>query len=157
MFFIPRAIPRPGSFSCLNPDRKYVFDPIIRAFLYETREVRETQHDTSKTYPQNALFSQKCPKKPLTTPKERVSSFSLESEAKAMKSNSMKHVARTFTLGQNVYCPADRDGPAYHGVVTHIGETVHTDVNGLLFQWITVREQHGERFSHIWPSHRISS
>jgi len=57
--------------------------------------------------------------------------------------------------GQSVTCPEDRGDPAYRGIVESCGTTVHRNVSGHPYVWVTVRNPHGGRKS-VWPSNRLA-
>ena len=61
--------------------------------------------------------------------------------------------AKQLTVGQVVYCPADRGELPYSGRVVHIGTEVCTHMGGKPFVWITVRVN--ARQNAVWPSNRL--
>lgn len=57
-------------------------------------------------------------------------------------------------VGQIVYCPADRNDPAYYGKTVHVGDTAYTSHQGQMYTWITVRKDH---INCVWPSNRLNT
>lgn len=60
--------------------------------------------------------------------------------------------ARKLTIGQRVYCPADRGDSAYGAVVRHVGDEVHINTMAVRYVWVTVTNN-GR--SAVWPSNRL--
>jgi hypothetical protein len=54
---------------------------------------------------------------------------------------------------QIVRCPADRGDAPYTARIIGIDQTVKTNINGILYVWVTVMSDAGR--SAVWPSHRL--
>jgi len=63
--------------------------------------------------------------------------------------------AKALKVGQIVRCPTDRGDITYTGKVEHIEETVHKNIYGVEYVWVTVAHPSGKS-RHVWPSHRLS-
>lgn len=58
-------------------------------------------------------------------------------------------------LLERVHCPEDRGSPAYDGRILGIGKTVHTNIHGVRFRWLTVQRLVDQHTKHVWPSNRL--
>ncbi len=54
-----------------------------------------------------------------------------------------------------VHCPEDRGQPAFAARVTHVGDTVQKNLQGVEYVWVTTRIGNSRQSGGVWPSNRL--